>query len=166
MPLSSVPDLTKFLPPLIQDAIEAEMDRGEKSAYYDEFEQLYWMYSGWEEVLEQYERDEADIAQRLEAYNDAYQRMWVSGDAERMRIRARLTEQYPTLSQRCVELAQREKGPAGLAILRRTYFARHPVLSPTTRLRSLSSMRSRRTALDSLASRFKTTVAQMPPVSI
>ncbi|EMS25130.1 nuclear pore complex subunit Nup133, putative [Rhodotorula toruloides NP11] len=113
MPLSSVPDLTKFLPPLIQDAIEAEMDRGEKSAYYDEFEQLYWMYSGWEEVLEQYERDEADIAQRLEAYNDAYQRMWVSGDAERMRIRARLTEQYPTLSQRCVELAQREKGPAG-----------------------------------------------------
>ncbi|BGO89519.1 hypothetical protein NBRC10512v2_001477 [Rhodotorula toruloides] len=49
MPLSSVPDLTKFFPPLIQDAICAEMNRGAEGAYYDEFEQLYWMYSGWDE---------------------------------------------------------------------------------------------------------------------
>lgn len=92
------------------------MDRGDAGASYDEFEQLYWMYSGWGEVLEQFERDEADIAQRLDAYNEEFQRTWVSGDAERMRIRARLVEQYPSLSQRCVELAQREKGPAGTSL--------------------------------------------------
>ncbi|KAJ8295378.1 Nucleoporin nup132 [Rhodotorula toruloides] len=57
IPLSSMPDLTKFVPPLIQDAIENELDREDGGGYYDEFEQLYWTYSGWDEVREKFERD-------------------------------------------------------------------------------------------------------------
>ncbi|KAL7342353.1 hypothetical protein BJY59DRAFT_690238 [Rhodotorula toruloides] len=67
MPLSSVPDLTKFFPPLIQDAICAEMNRGAEGAYYDEFEQLYWMYSGWDEVREDFERVWRPISTRCES---------------------------------------------------------------------------------------------------
>ncbi|BGO89521.1 hypothetical protein NBRC10512v2_001479 [Rhodotorula toruloides] len=141
MPLSSVPDLTKFFPPLIQDAICAEMNRGAEGAYYDEFEQLYWMYSGWDEVREDFERVWRPMIDEVEDYLDL---RFAARGGGNMELRAELARVEANLLPRATQVHLRRQGPAGLAILRQRHFARHPVLEPSRRLTALPSLRSRR----------------------
>ncbi|BGO89505.1 hypothetical protein NBRC10512v2_001463 [Rhodotorula toruloides] len=133
IPLSSVPDLTKLFAPLIQEAIELELDGEEaSSAYYDEFEQLYWMYSGWDEEREDFER-------KWDPLMD-----WKG-----------LMKESADLAPKFALMNGRPRGPAGLAILRKRHFARHPVLDPAQRLVSLPSLNSRRKPWNGLAESVK-----------
>ncbi|BGO97591.1 hypothetical protein RTBOTA2_001666 [Rhodotorula toruloides] len=163
IPLSSVPDSTKLFPPLIQDAIKAEMDLKEEGAYYDEFEQLYWMYSGWEEVLEDYNHDcEAFYKQRQE-YSDKYGGRAESMSRDEFREAAAALDK---LKQLLAELDARIKGPPGLACLRKRHFKRFPILNPEQRLVALPSMRSRRTTAQQIVQLVKTSLLQQPDVSL
>ncbi|CDR42919.1 RHTO0S07e05490g1_1 [Rhodotorula toruloides] len=141
IPLSSVPDVTKLFPPLIQDAIEDELDRNGDSAYYDEFEQLYWMYSGWDEERESFEREWDPLMIRMRDYNRKHLLVMNTGN---VKARARLADEDAALEPILAQMNLRRKGPAGLAILRQRHFARHSVLDPQRRLMSLPSIRSRR----------------------
>ncbi|BGP05962.1 hypothetical protein JCM10049v2_001781 [Rhodotorula toruloides] len=141
MPLSSVPDLTKFFPPLIQDAICAEMSRGEEGAYYDEFEQLYWMYSGWDKVREDFERVWRPLIDEVQKYKRL---LYATGNGGNMELRAEVARWEADLLPRATQVCLRRQGPAGLAILRQRHFARHPMLRPEQRLVSLPSLQSRR----------------------
>uniref|UniRef100_A0A0K3CH84 BY PROTMAP: gi/342320531/gb/EGU12471.1/ Wsc4p [Rhodotorula glutinis ATCC 204091] n=1 Tax=Rhodotorula toruloides TaxID=5286 RepID=A0A0K3CH84_RHOTO len=157
IPLSSVPDSTKLFPPLIQDAIKAEMDLKEEGAYYDEFEQLYWMYSGWEEVLEDYNHDcEAFYKQRQE-YSDKYGGRAESMSRDEFREAAAALDK---LKQLLAELDARIKGPPG------AHFKRFPILNPEQRLVALPSMRSRRTTAQQIVQLVKTSLLQQPDVSL
>uniref|UniRef100_A0A0K3CG67 FGENESH: predicted gene_7.174 protein n=1 Tax=Rhodotorula toruloides TaxID=5286 RepID=A0A0K3CG67_RHOTO len=118
MPLSSVPDLTKFFPPLIQDAICAEMSRGEEGVYYDEFEQLYWMYSGWDEVREDFERVWRPILDEVQDYLDLRFAARGGGNVE---LRAELARVEADLLPRATQVCLQRQGPAGLAILRQRH---------------------------------------------
>ncbi|BGO97575.1 hypothetical protein RTBOTA2_001681 [Rhodotorula toruloides] len=140
IPLSSVPDVAKLFPPLIQDVLEDETARGDAGAYYDELEQLYWMYSGWEEVLENYKRDIQEYVAQEEQFNADE----VRAAHGTMRDWGRVQARRPQLEDLRRELRIRARGPAGLAKLRELHFARHPVLDPAERLASLPSVRSRR----------------------
>ncbi|GAA6038938.1 hypothetical protein NBRC10512_006651 [Rhodotorula toruloides] len=148
MPLSSVPDLTKFFPPLIQDAICAEMNRGADGVYYDEFEQLYWMYSGWEEVREAFERVWRPMAVEWEEFRRRQSFVRSFGNAQ---ARAALAHEYSGLIAAATRMSLLRQGPAGLAILRQRHFARHPKLNYARRLTSLPSLHSRRDTLQRIA---------------
>lgn len=107
IPLSSIPDLMKLFPPVIQDAIETELKRSDRAAYYDEFVQLYWM--GWDEVREAFEREEAECVKRVKAFNETFDQTWVRAAPDRVQIRARLDEEYPALMQQREELLRGRK---------------------------------------------------------
>ncbi|BGP05963.1 hypothetical protein JCM10049v2_001782 [Rhodotorula toruloides] len=111
MPLSSVPDLTKFFPPLIQNAICAEMSRGEEGAYYDEFEQLYWMYSGWDEVREDFERVWRPMIDEVQDYLDL---RFAARGGGNMELRAELARVEADLLPRATQVHLRRQGPAGI----------------------------------------------------
>lgn len=110
IPLSSVPDLTKLFPPLLQDVISAEMDRDEEGAYYDEFEQLYWMYSGWEEVREDFERVWRSIT--IEA-RDCLRLRYRARTVGNMALRAQAARIEADLLPRLTQVFQQRQGPAG-----------------------------------------------------
>ncbi|KAK4332944.1 putative cellulose-binding protein [Rhodotorula toruloides] len=124
IPLSSVPDVTKLFAPLIQEAIELELDGEEAaSAYYDEFEQLYWMYSGWDEEREDFEREWDPLMDWLRDYE---RRRFVAMRSADVEARKSLAEEYGELAPKFALMNARRRGPAGLAILRKRHFARHP----------------------------------------
>ncbi|BGP29987.1 hypothetical protein JCM10296v2_001739 [Rhodotorula toruloides] len=110
IPLSSVPDLTKLFPPLIQDAVCAEMDRKEEGAYYDEFEQLYWMYSGWDEVREDFERDWRSLIDEVQKYKRLWYAARNGGDME---VRMEAARWEADLLPRATQVWLRQQGPAG-----------------------------------------------------
>ncbi|EMS25169.1 hypothetical protein NBRC10512_003964 [Rhodotorula toruloides] len=109
IPLSSVPDVTKLFPPLIQDAIEDELDRNGDSAYYDEFEQLYWMYSGWDEERESFEREWDPLMIRMRDYNRKHLLVMNTGN---VKARARLADEDAALEPILAQMNLRRKGPA------------------------------------------------------
>ncbi|BGP05948.1 hypothetical protein JCM10049v2_001767 [Rhodotorula toruloides] len=128
IPLSSVPDLTKLFAPLIQEAIELELDGEEaSSAYYDEFEQLYWMYSGWDEEREDFERKWDPLMDWVRDYS---QRRFVAMRSMDRDAQKGLMKESADLAPKFALMNGRPRGPAGLAILRKRHFARHPVLDP------------------------------------
>ncbi|BGP05947.1 hypothetical protein JCM10049v2_001766 [Rhodotorula toruloides] len=109
IPLSSVPDVTKLFPPLIQDVIEDELDRNGDSAYYDEFEQLYWMYSGWDEERESFEREWDPLMIRMRDYNRKHLLVMNTGN---VKARARLADEDAALEPILAQMNLRRKGPA------------------------------------------------------
>ncbi|BGP60123.1 hypothetical protein NBRC10512v2_001431 [Rhodotorula toruloides] len=129
IPLSSMPDLTKFVPPLIQDAIENELDREDGGGYYDEFEQLYWTYSGWDEVREKFERDWDPLMDWVRDYS---QRRFVAMGSMDRDAQKGLMMEYAELAPKFKFANLCRRGPAGLAILRRRYFDRNPCVGSTT----------------------------------
>ncbi|BGO89462.1 hypothetical protein NBRC10512_006650 [Rhodotorula toruloides] len=147
IPLSSVPDLVKLFPPLIQDVLGDETARGDAGAYHDELEQLYWMYSGWEEVLEDYKRDSQDYTAKEEQFNADE----VRAAHGTMRDWGRVQARRPQLEESRRELRIRAQGPAGLAKLRESHLAQHPMLDPAQRLSALPSVNSRRGGFARLA---------------
>ncbi|KAL7336332.1 hypothetical protein BJY59DRAFT_707347 [Rhodotorula toruloides] len=155
IPLSSMPDLTKFVPPLIQDAIENELDREDGGGYYDEFEQLYWTYSGWDEVREKFERDWDPLMDWVRDYS---QRRFVAMGSMDRDAQKGLMMEYAELAPKFKFANLCRRGPAGLAILRRRYFDRNPVLDEKKRLTSLPSLRSRRDGWAQVAEGIRSTV--------
>ncbi|GAA6030030.1 hypothetical protein NBRC10512_003698 [Rhodotorula toruloides] len=133
-----------ILPPAYRSAIANEWAY-RYPQYYSEWEDIYWLFDGWDELADRLYVDWAAHLSEVEAVRRAYAK-FDAGDVRFPSLAAKtahlkqLDQRDDRMHERAGELSRRFAGPAGLCLLRRRYLARNPELDRTARLTDLPSL--------------------------
>ncbi|BGP39801.1 hypothetical protein JCM10450v2_003772 [Rhodotorula kratochvilovae] len=134
------------LPSAIRSAVHSELGRS-SSTYYAEFEALYHIYPGLEQLTDRWRKNYASFTVRDGLYAAKY---WAGFDARRRGEKLYSAPESRMLDDWGEELIAEEAGPmyrrdgpVGLCLLRREHLEAHPDLDGATRLTGLPSLEDR-----------------------